>query len=159
MSEKKPDINPQEIKLKPEDLRAFLEKVDSVDQSTLNRIHAESCYRELKARESSFIGSELEEDYYNALSLELMHIAQNNLLDLEGKEKESIALIEEAITAAKKGFSPEWTSYLEGTVFYLKNDPENVKKSISLAEENAPVLQKLYNGLISRGHPDYRLDY
>ncbi len=158
MREKKSDIPKQESELKSEELKTFLDEIDALDQSTADRIHAQECYDKLKAKESSFIGSEYEADYYHALSFELFHVLQSKLLK-SGDVSEVLELLDEALSLSKKGWDTEWTNYLEGTASYLNNNPEKLKKHIQTDTLNADVLQRLLKGLESRGFPNYELDY
>ncbi len=158
MTERRPDATNKESRLKPEELKAFLSKVYVLDQSTPDRIDAKECYEKLKAKESSFVGSEYEEDYYHSLSFELFHVLQSKLLN-NHETSEAVKLLDEAISFSKKGWDTEWTNYLEGTASYLNNDPRKLKEHILPDKLNTEVLQRLFNGLESRGFPDYRLDY
>jgi len=158
MSEKKSEFNLQANQLTPDKLEAFLEEIFRKDQNSGDRQNAMTCYQELKSKESSFLGTEFEKDYFNALSLELMHMGQYELLHMDQTTK-AISYFEQALEASKLGISTEWQKYLEGTLHYLNNDRNGLEKTIQSNADNKDVLERLLVGLKTRGFPNYKEDY
>lgn len=139
------------------DLRRFLQEVFESDQSDPERKDAPECYAKLKSRERDFIGSPVEDEYWDAVSFEIFHIGQSKALAGDPQGAKSILL--EAREAAEKGMSDEWLAYIEGTLEYLDNDKEALKQTMHRVKDNKPVLQRLLTGLEKRGSPNYRMDY
>ena len=144
--------------LSAEERSKLLKDVEELDQRHADRRDAPECVRRLKNAEASFVGTEDEQYFYYELSFEQFHVVQNLLLEGSDSE-EAMRKLEEALDAAKKGDDPEWTNYMHGTMAYMKNDPELLESFIKAGELNEKTLQKLHDGLVKRGKPDYGLDY
>lgn len=90
-------------------------------------------------------------------SLDLFHEGQT--LAAGGELEKALAKIEESLELASHNNDPEWVAYLEGTVAYLNGDLEKLKTFIDKAGANTVILQRLANGLETRGTVDYKEDY
>ena len=147
----------QEIPEQYEHLVRFLDQVFQKDQSDPQRTNAPACFAMLMERRDEFIGTPLEDAFWNAVSLEAFHTAQNAALI--GDNKEAVKNLETAYTASHKGISREWEAYVKSTLCYFKNDTEGLKKEIPNAGESNKILQRLLNGFMARGGINYKEDY
>lgn len=149
--------NNQELLNKENELRGFLEEIFTLDQSTPHRSNAEECYQRLLSKQDEFVGSAVEDEYWNAVSLELFHMAQ---IEAHNENVEqSRNYFSRALEAAKKGFSDEWLAYIEGTMYYLDNNQVGLEHVMNQADDNIHVLQRFLDGLKKRGAPNYKEDY
>ncbi len=153
-----PDQNDRpESPSKENELRNFLENIYELDQSTPHRDKAEKCYQKLLSRQDEFVGSAIEDEYWNAVSLELFHIGQ---LEAQNENIEQAKkYFAKSLEAAKKGFSDEWLAYTEGTIHYFDNNQTRLEQTINRANDNKAVLQRFLEGLKKRGEPNYKEDY
>jgi hypothetical protein len=149
--------NNSELPDKEDELRDFLEEVFKLDQSTSDRGNAKECYRRLQSKESEFVGSVIEDAYWNAVSLELFHMAQIAAYDENDDQARDHFL--KALDAAKKGSGDEWIAYIEGTIYYLDNNQAGLEQIMNRADGNVHVLQRFLAGLKRRGTPNYKTDY
>lgn len=90
--------------------------------------------------------------------------SEQKSLDLfhNGQELAKTGDIEAAITMmeqSQKTNDPEWSSYIAGTIAYLRGDLAGVQKLIELSGESAVILKRLAKGLADRGTVDYKADY
>lgn len=139
------------------ELRNFLEKIFELDQSTPHRSNAEECYQKLLSKQDEFVGSVIEDEYWNAVSLELFHMGQ---IEAHNENIEQARnYFEKSLVAAKKGFSDAWLAYIEGTIHYLDNDQAGLEQVMNRADDNVHVLQRFLEGLKKRGVPNYKEDY
>lgn len=145
------------VEFQENELREYLRKIDELDQSTLERSHAKECYDRLVAREEEFIGSEVEDEYWGAVSFELFHMAQEKALS-ENTDQAKM-YFSKALEAARKGFDDDWLYYIQGTIHYLDNNLDALENVIDNVHLNAHVLQRLLEGLKQRGAPNYKEDY
>lgn len=139
----------------------FLEQIFRLDQKTPSRTNASECYKKLKSRERDFIGTEIEKEYWNKLSLELFHLGQTEAIKNQNTQAKEYFL--EAQEAAKKGIDDAWLAYIEGTLFYLENNITGIKQTINRIADKFPanirILQSFIKGLKERGYPNYEKDY
>lgn len=149
--------NNSELPDKEDYLRDFLEEVFKLDQSTSDRGNAKECYRRLQSKENEFVGSVIEDEYWDAVSLELFHMAQITACDENVDQARDQFL--KALEAAKKGSGDEWVAYIEGTIYYLDNNQAGLEQVMSRADGNVHVLQRFLTGLKKRGAPNYKADY
>lgn len=156
MKKSGPNNNPESFN-KEKELRGFLEEIFKLDQSTPQRSNAEECYQRLLSKQDEFVGSTVEDGYWNAVSLELFHMAQIEAHNENIEQDKNY--FSKALDAAKKGFSAEWLAYIEGTIYYLKNNQTGLEQVINRADDNAHVLQRFLDGLKKRGAPNYKEDY
>lgn len=156
MNESGPKNN-TELTSKENELRNFLEVIFKLDQSTPDRSNAEECYQRLFSKQNEFVGSAVEVEYWNAVSLELFHMAQLQAHNENSEQARNY--FSKALEAAKKGFSDEWLAYIEGTIYYLDNNQAGLKQVLNRANQNIHVLQRFLVGLKKRGAPNYKEDY
>jgi tetratricopeptide (TPR) repeat protein len=156
MKESSLENNPKLIN-KEKELRNFLEEIFKLDQSTPQRSNAEKCYERLLSKQDEFVESAVEDEYWNAVSLELFHMAQIEAHDENvGQARD---YFQKALEAAKRGFSDEWLAYIAGTIHYLDNNQARLEQVMNRADGNIHVLQRLLEGLKKRGAPNYKEDY
>lgn len=156
MKESGPNNN-QEIMRRENELRGFLEEIFKLDQSTPHRSNAEECYQRLLSKQDEFMGSAVEDAYWNAVSFELFHMAQ---IEAHNENVEQARnYFSKALDAAKKGFSDEWLAYIEGTIYYLDNNQAGLEQTMNRAKGNTHVLQRFLEGLKKRNTPNYKEDY
>lgn len=141
-----------------EELQNFLKEIFELDQSDTARSKAKECLERLESREADFVGSSLEDAYWNEVSLESLHIGQTEAI-MNGDMEKSRKYFLKAKAAAEKGISDAWLAYIDGTLRYLDNDKVGLIETMDRAAENRSVLQKFLDGLNERGAPDYKVDY
>ncbi len=128
-----------------------------MDQSTPHRTNAAECYQRLLSKQDEFIGTRVEDTYWNAVSLELFHMGQ---IEAQNENNEQAREhFSKALAAAKKGFSEDWLAYIEGTLHYLDNNQAGLEQVMNRVDLNFDVLQRFLAGLQKRGAPNYKQDY
>ena len=156
LSNKEININPTVDHAQELDHAAILEYVFALDQSDADHLNAQKCLDILRGRERDFIGTDFENEYWYAVSLELFHLAQNFAIQMDTEAAAS--RLREAIVAAEKSADIGWLHYIKGTSMYLANDPDGLHACIAQADENSNILIRLEKGLRDRGGPDYQKD-
>ena len=139
-------------------LAKFLKDIFKMDQSDPGRSHAPECLQLLLDKKNDFLGTPLEKFFWNSVSLEAFHIAQNEALNKssDGVKK----YLSQSIHAAQKGISDEWFSYVNGTKCYFEGDMNGLRKEISKTKgANMKILTNLLSGYSKRGHVNYSEDY
>jgi len=151
--------NENEIELSDEhiELAQFLDDIFKLDQIDPNRIHATECLKMLLEREQDFIGTPLEKSFWNAVSLESFHIAQQKAF--KGNLKDVKHFLNQSLEAAQKGVSDEWLSYIRGTKCYFDGDMDGLQKEISKGGMGKDILRRLYIGFKKRRSVNYSEDY
>ena len=147
----------------PDDLAAKLEHIFEFDQKNPHE-NAPQCLIELREIKDDFMNSELEDAYWNAVSIEYFHCAQAaaHIGDLQT----AIVSINSALEAAKNIDSEfyndsgsDWIPYLESTLAYLQGNIEHVKELVDTCSLNRETVTRLLHGLKKRGTPNYAEDY
>ncbi len=129
-----------------------------MDQSAPNHTeNAFKCLESLLDRQQEFIGISLEVLYWNSISFELFHIAQQKAF--MGGYKEAKSFLSQSLEVAFKGISDEWLSYIKGTKCYFDGNLKILQKEISTAGENGVLLMRLFEGYKKRGSVNYTEDY
>lgn len=146
-----------EIQERYEGLFKFLNEVFKKDQSDPHHSGALTCYEMLIERQNEFVGTPLENAFWNAVSLEKFHMAQSEAD--KGNTDNALQHLEIAYEASLKGGSREWEAYVRGTLCYFKNDIEGLEREIPNVGANENTLQRLLNGLRTRGSINYGKDY
>jgi len=152
-----PNNDEVEISDEHSELAQFLDKIFKMDQSDPNRIHATECLKMLLEGQQEFVGTPLEKSFWNSVSLESFHIAQQKAF--EGNLKEMKSFLNQSLEAAKKGISDEWLSYVNGTKCYFDGDMEGLQKETSKGGMGKNVLKRLYKGYEKRRSVNYEEDY
>lgn len=137
--------------------RQFLESIFRKDQRDQRRNNARACYEELIDKQKEFVGTVLEDEYWNEVSLEAFHMTQDEAM--QGKTDRAIKNATIALEAARKGISKEWEAYVLGTLFYLQGDVAKLESLLVKDCDNKPVLKRLLAGCKKRGQINYREDY
>ncbi|MEI8062366.1 MAG: hypothetical protein WCG97_03685 [bacterium] len=148
---------------------AFLDEIEKIDQSTLDRKNSFENIKVLEDAEvrEKFKGSDVVFLYENLLSLTYFHIGQNEAL--EGQVG-ALSHFQSALEAAKKalevsgevvGYDSEWVYYVRATVSYLRKDLAELESCLPkiTSRKNMLVVINLIDGLKKRGEIDYKTDY
>jgi len=139
----------------------FLEGVFALDQSDPERTHAYECHQKLIERERDVLGTAQEDIYWDALSREALHASQ--LEAGRGDHGAALEWVRKAIGYASRVQSEfytfDWVDYLHGTEAYLSGDTERLQMLVRKCNANQAVVERLLNGLKTRGSPDYAHDY
>jgi len=138
-------------------LSKFLDDIFQMDQSDPYHTQAPKCLELLLQKQYEFEGTPLEKFFWNSVSLESFHIAQQKAF--EGNLKQVKSFLNQSMEAAKKGVSDEWLSYVKGTKCYFDSDMEGLQKEISKEGMGKDVLKRLYEGYVKRESIDYDEDY
>lgn len=146
----------------------FLDKVLELDQADPLRsaAHGNAALLEQEQVKAKFVGSELEEKYYNLLSFSRFHAGQ--IEAAKGSNDSALEHFRGALAASEKvkweGFDT-WGMYVRGTIAYLSSKTDVLRlivKNFNVPEEevrNREILQNFLQGLEERGSPDYFADY
>ncbi|MBI2636508.1 hypothetical protein HYW84_04260 [Candidatus Peregrinibacteria bacterium] len=145
-----------------QELSDFLQEIFRQDQSDPARTKAYDCHEKLLARQGDFLGSELEDAYWDSLSREALHIAQIEAA-MKHDHESALKYVRLALDYAgrvQSGFYTfDWINYLKGTEAYLLSDAERLQAIAEGCDANRNVLQNLLRGLRQSGAPDYARDY
>ena len=155
----------------------FLQNLVELDQSTPER---QNCFENIKAMENSQIkrifetsDEDTKYNYYHYLRLFYFHAFQYEACTYGTSPKalqylETANLISNTLEEILPNEDPLFSKYILGTLYYIKNDINNLSLVIDQYEEgdkndltysNVDVLKRLYNGLISNKSVDYNRDY
>lgn len=142
--------------------KEFLEHVFNLDQSTPGRDQAEKNIQLLLHPEVATKLQENDELYFelnNLLSLSHFHVGQKNLLGGRDAHEDLKKALETAEKIQEDGYE-QWQYYIRATLAYLENDlPKLESLEQQITDANKGVVQRLIQGLRTRGEIDYRADY
>lgn len=152
-------------------LMARLQGIFAADQSNRNRSKASALYAELQSMRDEYLGTNVEPDYHNALSLEVFHMGQTDCLDRDnvaaGRKNFQLALghAEDQIKAVERIWGTVhmsytwWRDYVAFTIAYLDNDVSEARRLAELAKCSDKTIPRMLAGLVAHGGPDYKRDY
>lgn len=142
--------------------KEFLETLYTWDQSEPTRAAALFNVKTLEDPQvaNSFIGSEYQSEFYDALGFFYFHQAQI----YEGREIPGLNDFKKALTYSRlcgviDEPTADWQRYVGATIAYLQNDLFTLRSLYNESDTNASLVRSFIQGLESRGVPNYLEDY
>jgi len=146
---------------------AILTSIFETDQSDNTRSHAPELYRRLLELRATFVGTKLEGEYHNSLSLESFHSGQTQALTGKSNAaaidffRKSLSHAGDAVKARGASASDdEWTNYVAATLAYMKGDNKELLARHGKMRNGTDreLVGRLVEGLQKFGAPDYVRD-
>ena len=139
----------------------FIEKVLEVDQSESSRQSALEAVVLLSKPNivDLYINSPECASFYSVRSISYFHKAQIRLsLGEVEVEDDLMQALRDAEELDDEGYK-DWQDYIKATIFYLRNDLNQLKEVAENITSNKSLVRNFVQGLEERGGPDYMLDY
>lgn len=141
----------------------FLDEIDKLDQSNLERTHAFKNAEILEDDEVKkfFESGESVDYYYLALSLAYFHTAQDMAIEESTEALKYFEMSLESFKRANIDRPEETIAYYSATIAYLKKDIDGVEKALHVVNNTGfkPIVERFLARLKSGAEINYKEDY